>query len=71
MTDYHNPDSCNKCQGENKLLNYVFYDGFMHEAETECTKCGFKDYWAHGFFESGSEMKSNCKTYNFKHPDGE
>jgi len=66
MTDYHNPDSCNKCKGYNEFTNEVYINGFISEAKTKCSICGFEDYWAYGFFESGSEMKSNCETYNFK-----
>lgn len=65
MTDYHCPESCNKCRGFNKYLKVDTGGGYLIEAETECTICGFKDYWAYGFFESGSEMVSNCETYNF------
>ena len=65
MTDYHNPDSCNKCKGQNEFFEPNYDLGFLHETETKCEECGFEDYWAHGFFESGSEMESNCDTYSF------
>ena len=66
MTDYHNPESCNKCKGDNILIDEIYDVGSLCEAKTKCSKCGFEDYWAYGFFESGSMMKSNCETYNFK-----
>ena len=65
MTEYHEPSSCNKCKGLNKFTNEVWEESVMYETRTECTKCGHKDYWAYGFFESGSDMKSNCDTYSF------
>jgi len=64
-TDYHCYDSCNKCSGVNDF-NAVYSDtGHIEECETKCTICGFKDYWAYGFFESSQEIESKCKTYNF------
>ena len=63
---YHDINSCNKCKGKNDLIKPYYEDGhILMESETKCTICGFRDYWAHGFFESGSEIKSNCETYSF------
>ncbi len=63
MTDYHKPESCNKCAGDNSLTVTDSLDGHMHECKTRCDACGFDDYWAHGWFESGQEMVSKCATY--------
>lgn len=59
---YHRPESCNKCGSEdsNEITWGSSYDG---ELKTKCDKCGHKDYWAYGFFESGEEIESNCKKY--------
>lgn len=65
MTDYHNPDSCNKCKGQNIFIKEIYDNAFLCEVQTKCSECGFEDYWAYGFFESSTEMKSNCETYNF------
>ena len=66
MIKYHNPDSCNKCKGKNDVDITAFDEGHMSEAKTECLDCGFNDFWAYGFFESGEDMGTNCKTYSFK-----
>ncbi len=63
--EYHDPSSCNKCKGNNEFIKEVYDSGILHEAETRCETCGFQDYWAYGFFESGSEMVSNCRKYSF------
>ena len=62
---YHCHGSCNKCGGNNNYDVTDSIDGRMLECKTECRECGFTDYWAHGFFESGQEMESRCKTYSF------
>ena len=64
---YHDPDSCNKCSGQNRIIETSFEGGIMSEAKTKCTECGFEDYWAYGWFESGAEIESKCKTYSFNH----
>lgn len=64
MTDYHIPESCNKCSGENDVHPVDFINGHLCEAKTTCKVCGYTDYWAYGFFESISEIESKCKTYN-------
>lgn len=63
-THYQNPNSCNKCgEMSNILTNTVYCDGDSGETETKCSMCGFIDYWAYGFFESGSEIKNKAQTY--------
>ena len=37
----------------------------MLEAKTICSECGFEDYWAYGWFESGQDMISNCEKYSY------
>ena len=63
---YHNPESCNKCGGVAEYVGKVYDGGLMSECSTKCTECGCKEYWAYGFFESGSEMESNCKQYSYE-----
>lgn len=63
MTEYHVKESCNKCAGENELIKPSCEEGYAYETKTKCTKCGFDDYWAYGYFESSQEMESNCKKY--------
>lgn len=58
-------DSCNKCGGVNNSTTTDSLDGRMLECKTVCVNCGFRDYWAHGFFESSQEIISKCKTYSF------
>ena len=64
-TQYHEPTSCNKCGGErcNDIKQTDHIDCRMSECETTCRKCGHKDYWAYGWFESGQYIESKCKTY--------
>jgi hypothetical protein len=64
-TKYHCYTSCNKCSGDNEINIRSTDNGVVSECETKCNVCGFNDYWAYGWYESGSEMDSNCKTYNF------
>ena len=63
-TEFHKVSSCNKCKGTNTIYNEVYESAHLHEASTKCEDCGFDDYWAYGFFESGAEMASNCETYS-------
>ena len=65
MSAYHVITSCNKCRGENILSDEYYDSGVLCEAKTKCEKCGFTDLWACGYFESGSEMVSNCDTYSY------
>ena len=60
---YHDPNSCNKCGGDNEVTptDYINYD--MSEAKTKCRDCGFEDHWSYGYFDSGSDGLSNCKKY--------
>lgn len=45
--------NCIKCGGYNKLINADYLDEYcLMECNTECSKCGHKAFWAHGFFES-------------------
>lgn len=62
---YHCYDSCNKCSGNNELISPSMDERGIYETKTKCKDCGFEDYWGYGFFESGQEMESKCKTYSF------
>lgn len=62
-TQYHCKDSCNKCGGFNQITPTDTVDGYISEYKTECTDCGFQDYWGYGFYQSGEYMISNCKKY--------
>lgn len=65
-TKYHSKYSCNKCGGDNTIINVGgLSEGIIEECTTLCSTCNFKDHWAYGFFESGSYMISNCETYSF------
>lgn len=66
MAKYHNPNSCNKCSKENQVTVTDSLEYHMLECKTKCKSCGFEDYWAHGFYESGQEIESKCKTYSFE-----
>lgn len=66
MTKYHVPESCNRCGVlANKLTCVSHCEGQIEEAKTSCDLCGFEDYWAYGWFESGSYMESKCARYSF------
>ena len=62
---YHCYDSCNKCGDVNDVQVTDSMEGHLMECKTKCIKCGFEDYWAHGFFESSQDIESKCKTYSF------
>ncbi len=56
--------SCNKCGDTNDYKIKDTLDGHtIMEAETVCTKCGYKDYWAYGYFASMSEGYNSCVKY--------
>ena len=61
-TLYDDPVSCNKCGERNTISVVDTTDGVISECGTKCTVCGFEDYWAYGFFESGEGL---CKKYSF------
>ncbi len=67
MSKYQCPESCNKCgRYSNELLGiHPLHPYSSGEVKTKCKDCGFEDYWAHGYFESGSCMESKAKTYSF------
>lgn len=67
-TQYHVLESCNKCTGVNDVEMVDTIVGDICEARTSCTVCGFTDYWAYGWFESGSKMESKCEKYTFEAP---
>lgn len=62
-TQYHNPYSCNKCGGVNRVKCDPFDVESSGETETICNHCGHKDYWAHGFFESSEDGLDKCSKY--------
>jgi hypothetical protein len=64
MSEYHKPESCNRCRGVNEVISVSSENGVMSEGKTKCSKCGFEDYWAYGYFESGNEAESKCEKYN-------
>ena len=43
---------CPICNGINKVKVTDSLDYITLEAETECSKCNDKNFWAHGFFMS-------------------
>lgn len=65
-TKYQVIDSCNACgDGINEIHIISTIGGCVCEAKTVCNECGHVDYWAYGFFESGTEIISKAKTYSF------
>ena len=64
-TEYDEPSSCNFCGGNNEVTATSWVASNMCEAETECTTCGRKDYWAYGFFESSIDGHNKSKKYSF------
>ena len=61
---YDDPDYCNKCgEKSNDILGNCYDSSHLCEATTKCTICGFEDYWAYGFFESGSEIAGKARKY--------
>lgn len=63
--EYDCLESCNKCGGANNITPKSMEGTIVCEAETECTHCGFKDYWAYGYFQSGSEIIGKSEKYSF------
>ena len=64
--EYHCVGSCNKCKGSNSVEITDTLDGHtVLEAKTACSDCGFEDYWAYGWFESGQDMISKCEKYSY------
>ncbi len=48
---YHNMGLCPVCDGLNEVkVKDRLDEHTILEAETECVKCGHKDYWAFGWF---------------------
>ena len=62
-TTYQHKESCNKCSGTNTIKEVDSENGVVYEAETTCKDCGFRDYWATGFFQSGMDGYDKAKTY--------
>lgn len=60
---YQTYQTCNKCGGDNKIDPVDSIESYICEAETECTECGFKDYWAYGFFESLQDGYNSASRY--------
>lgn len=62
---YHVLGSCNNCRSRNTDVEMISIDGgSISEARLYCNSCGFEDYWAYGFYESGQDMESNCEKYD-------
>lgn len=57
-------NSCNKCGGDNEVTVTDTLDGHtITEASTKCDDCGFEDYWAYGWYESGQDGYNSCGKY--------
>ena len=65
MIKYHCPESCNKCNGDNKFILPSYDGSLLLETKTACKDCDHEDYWAYGYFESGSDVLDNCDKYYF------
>lgn len=47
---YHDKYKCVECEGVNDIEVSDSIDYTICECNTTCTECGFKSYWAYGFF---------------------
>jgi hypothetical protein len=63
---YHDRNTCNNCGARNQILRTYGEDGVIDECDTKCTRCGFHDFWGHGFFLSMTDGYDSCKKYNAK-----
>lgn len=63
MTKYNCYQSCNRCGLDTKITNTDGENGVVYECQTECRTCGFKDFWAHGFFKSGEDGFNKSEKY--------
>lgn len=55
---YNNKFKCSKCKNlANKIKVMDCLNFTICECKTKCLNCGFEDYWAYGFFESGLNNK--------------
>lgn len=67
MNEYDVMESCNKCGGNNDVVekDSMWHSGMdvLSEVETTCKDCGFQDYWAHGRFESHLDGFNVCEKY--------
>jgi len=57
MNNYENYHYCPVCDGNNNIEIKDFMENIVMEVETKCTKCGHKDYWAFGLYESAEYYK--------------
>lgn len=60
---YHRKETCNNCGSLNETNQTDGEGGIVYECETKCTCCGFRDYWAHGFFASMQDGYDACDKY--------
>lgn len=47
--------SCPECKAVQLVSPIVVEEGLVVEAETSCTNCEHKAYWAYGFYASGKK----------------
>ena len=66
VNEYHNYNSCNKCGKDNDWLITSVLDSQVAECHTTCNHCGFEDYWAYGWYESGQDGYNSCSKYTTK-----
>lgn len=55
--------SCNRCGGSNEYYISSCTRSYIEECKTKCQDCGFEDYWAYGFFESGQRGYNQSEKY--------
>ena len=60
---YHRKETCNNCGSLNEIQRTDSMDNIIHECDTKCTCCGFRDHWVHGFFESMIDEYDACEKY--------
>ena len=56
-------ESCNRCGERNEIKQVDVENGVIYECETNCKSCGFEDYWAFGFFQSGQSGFNESAKY--------
>ena len=62
--NFQKKESCNKCGGNNEILDALIDAYVMFEADTRCKDCGFEDHWAEGLFESRIDGLNKAERVN-------
>ena len=64
---FHEKSSCNRCGMKKndivKVIDSMEVACTISECETKCASCGFEDYWAYGYFQSGAYGYDSATRY--------